>query len=191
MSERTIAISCLDRRFLLTWRYPAPDDIVDWTSENKYDCSKPHATMLDIVYEYNGHFWQGLLGRLHIASKTISRKSNLPAWDSLDSLSRSLIIERADWVARNQANSNDPPLQYHDPILFTLNDIPCLQQYIPRVEDTKAECQYYFLLDTDHALRISVIFADNNIPGQPQSDWRSRAEALASSILSSINIQQE
>lgn len=191
-AERTIAIQGKTRICTLTFGHPKPDDIVDWTSNGHYDATRAHATMLDLTYEYRGHFWQGVFGSVVLSMRTNVRKPDSPPWNDLQSILEGVRIQR---LAHNRATKNNHPdgrQEWLEPILSKLNGIPCIKQYVYWGNDPKGEWLYYFPIDEDHVLELSIWLVDNgNRPGLTQSDWRPRAEAFANHLLSTVRVSVE
>lgn len=189
-SERTIAIQGMTRNCTLTFGHPKPDDIVDWTSNGRYEAFRPHATMLDLIYEYRGHFWQGVFGSVVLSMRTQVRKPDSPPWTDLQSLLEGVRIQRIAHNQATKANHPDGRQEWLEPVISKLNDIPCIQQYVFRGNNPKGEWLYYFPIDENYVFELSLWFVDNsNRPGLTKSDWHPRAEVFANQLLSTVRIR--
>lgn len=192
VAERTIRIQGKTQDCVLTLAYPKPDDIVDWAPKGSYNATDPYPIPLTLVYEYRGHFWQGVFGGVTVEIKINSRKPDSPPWKDLESLLEGIRIQR---VAHNHATKNNPPesrQEWMEPTLTQLNGFPCVQQYVFKGKNPKGEWHYYFPLGEDHAVELMIWLVDNSDrPGLTQSDWRPRAEAFANRLLSTVRVRME
>jgi hypothetical protein len=96
---------------------------------------------------------------------------------------------------RNEVTKNGPfetRQLWRDPFLSQLNGIPCVQQYVSNGKNLNAEWHYYFLFEDDYALEVIIQMVDNSTrPGLTQSDWRPRAEAFGTKLLSTVKVRVE
>ncbi len=191
-AERTITVQGNTKDCVLTLGYPKPDDIVDWAPKGSYSAMDPWRIPLTLVYEYRGHFWQGVFGGVLFTVKINARKEASKPWTDLESLLEGVRIQR---IAHNQATKNNHPenrQEWMEPVQAQLNGIPCVQQYIYWGNDPKGYWLYYFPFEEDHALELEVRMVDNsNRPGLTQSDWRPRAEEFAKRLLSTVKVRVE
>ena len=188
-TQRTLTFHGKTRDCMLTISYPKPDDLGDRVG-NGYYVTEKWDSPFGLHYEYRGRFSR-LFATLSFSLIIDPRRPESPPWKDMESLLRGVQIER---IARNEKTKNNPlemRQQWQEPSKSELNGIPCIKQYVYRGDDPQGECLYYFLIDEDHALLISIYFVNNNTPGTPESDWRPRAEAFAGRILETVRIRWE
>ena len=190
--ERTIKVQGETRTCILTLAYPKPDDVVDWTKGGSFDAADPFPFPLTLRFDYDGHFWQGVFGSVGLDVSINKNKNGSPAWKDIPSLLEGIRLEQ---VALNKIDENDKPnrrqawQEWMDPIASQLNGTPCVQQSVRVSNDSKGETIYYFPLEDNYAIEIEIIMVDNtDRPGLTQSDWRPRAEAFATSLLSTVRV---
>jgi hypothetical protein len=196
-TERTIRILGKKEDIVLTFAYPQPDDVVDWTQGGSYNASTPFPFPLALRFEYKGYFWQGVFGTVGFDVKINRRKPDsynkgqqetMP-WRDIDALLQGI---RAQAIAHNQATKNERlenRQEWMEPYLSQLNGIPCIQQYVQLGNHPKERTHYYFPFEEDHALEVIIRLVDNSDrPGLTNSDWRPRAEAFANRLLSTVKV---
>lgn len=191
-NERTIRIHGEEKDLVLTFAYPKPDDIVDWTTNGHYDASNTFGVPLTLVFEYRGHFWQGVFGNVIFDVKINTRRPDSMPWKDMDSLLLGVHSQQISHNKKTEGDHSESRQEWLDPFLSELNGAPCIQQYVKWGDDVKKEKVTYFSFDENHAIEIHVRLVDNsNRPGLTQSDWRPRAEAFASKLLSTVKVHLE
>lgn len=188
-NERTIRLQGREKYALITLAYPTTDVVVDNVVNGIYHTSNPHGHPLSLDFEFQGYFWQGVFGTVSFDVSIETRKPESTPWTDMESL-REWIRNRGN--ERNQKNKDAPDrvrTQLMNPFVTQLNGISCIQENVHRGYDTKAERNYYFPFDEDHAIRIRLRMVDNSDrPGLAESDWRERAEVLGERLLSTVRV---
>lgn len=188
-SERTIVIQDGATNFIMKFGYPKPDNIVDWTTQDRYKASDSYSVPLVLHYDYRGHFWQGILGGVTFEVIIKTRKNNMKSWSDINSLLYEITNEREKNNIITKGNRAEDRQEWMEPVKSDLNGVPCIRQYVFWGNDPKGEWHYYFPFDENHAIELKIALVDNSDrPGAPRSDWRSRAEAFANRLLSTVYV---
>jgi hypothetical protein len=191
-AERTIQTQGKARNIFLTLAFPKPDHIVDWAPNGFYSAADPFPYPLTLTFDYTGYFWQGVFGRVGFDVKINKRKPDLMPWTDLESLLQDIRIQMLDHNLVTKNDTSENHRKWEEPSLSQLNGIPCVQQYVSKGNHSNAERHYYFLFEDDYALEVIIEMVDNSTrPGLTQSDWRPRAEAFGTKLLSTVKVRIE
>jgi len=190
--ERTIEFQGGGHRAVLTLAYPDPDEIVDWVSDGNFDVYGQYRPPLGLNFNFTGHFWQGIFGRVGLDVDLLRNKPGEPDWNSLSDL---LVALREKQAHANYLSKGDTSVSREtrlDPVMTELNGIPCIQENIGIGNYPNEKLRYYFLFNKDRAVELVFSLIDNSDrPDLPESDWRQRAEALRSKLLVTVRFHTE
>lgn len=191
-TERNIRILGTKQDALVTLAYPKPEEFVDHTSGGKYSVSSSPSSVLYLWYEYRGYFWQGKYGTVILDIKFINRKVDAEPIKELNALLQAVRTRSNMRNERTKGDLGDTRQVWSEPFVSQLNGVPCVQQYVDWGKNMKGDGLYYIPFEDNQALEIQISISDNSdTPGKPPSDWRTRAEAFANRLLSSVKVQLE
>jgi hypothetical protein len=186
VTDRTIRILGKTHEASVRVAYPAPDDMVDRTMNNKYDVDLSFPSLLFLEFSYTGFFWQGRFGNVNFRTSILRRKSEAPAWKDLNDL--------FTWARDDVREKNAGPVAspWSEPKITALNAVPCITVRAESTIKNNASFRerYIFPFEEDYALILEFNLTDNSDrPGLTKSNWQPRAEEFREKLLSTIEVK--
>lgn len=190
--ERSITFYGDGRKAELTLAYPDPDQVIDRVNNAAVNVYGKHQTPLSMNFNYSGHFWQGIFGRVGVDVKLKVNDPNLPKWNDISDLFSELKLHQ---INRNKLTENEVSKtrqEWLSPEIVQINGFPCIKQDVKIGGNSLGEIHYYFLFSPDRAIEVKFSLIDNSArPGLVTSDWRPRAEYFLNKLILSIRFRVE
>ncbi|MCA3061204.1 MAG: hypothetical protein ING60_15440 [Rhodocyclaceae bacterium] len=193
VTERTFRIVGNTHDALVSLAYPTPTDITDHVVDGKYTLVSDIQSALSLRFEYQGFFWQGRFGTVSVLVSRKKRQAAMPPWADLGAVVAWL---KKDADAHNLSQTQmflgqlENRMVWTEPLITTLNGIPCIRQEIRRGNNRANDSWvYYFLVDQDNLVEVDLRTTDNSDrPGLAKSNWYPRAVAFREKLLSTIKV---